>query len=762
VSHEGERSSAGTRWLPRVARRALELERLVVKEGDVLWVADAAGDVRPPAPPDDSAHEAAASLSVADCGLYHAGACFLSCCVLAIEGNALPGPSAAESQGYEATLAFPELVGRRADLSVLRTFVADGAAVHQWITVETQAPQPVPVTLTLTFGADFRGAPASLRAPGAQPGGARPRPTLSGRKLRFAGTGPDERLAGTTIAFDRLPRVVQWLEAEEQLDGVPLVNVTFQLRPALAEPATLAFAVVPALPAPSIRADANAAATALPSTTTYSFEYAAATHELRHRHARWHLAGAFYTARAPVVDAVLRRSAADLRLLLAPTGIGGGMAPVAALPASGAILGRDALLAAFQTLALDPRVAVDTLRLLAFHQPTVDDAHAGVRGGAIPHVLPVAGTLAPDPARPGGDEAAPEVLETTPLWIALLAETVDWTGDLDLLDELLPAAWRALAWIDGATSRQPQGYLAYPATSVDAAGPTQDGAAPATIAPVVAQAYTYLARRSLARVLRQRGAGDYRAEAAALDLAAERLRRRVERDFWLPAEGCYAPALDDGQPVPATTSAAAHVLWARLPSEARSARLAERLLQSDLASGWGLRTRSSADPAYDPNNARNGCVSSLDTALAAVGLWHAGQREAAFRLARRLFAAAAANVDERLPQFFPGNQGAARALLTSSARVTVDGPAAVAAASPFGVLAALVGARPDALAHRLVLRPALPPWLMGLSMQHLRVGSARVDLEIQRTAEGGPCVVRSRVTSGELRVVVRPPARIQV
>ncbi len=42
------------------------------------------------------------------------------------------------------------------------------------------------------------------------------------------------------------------------------------------------------------------------------------------------------------------------------------------------------------------------------------------------------------------------------------------------------------------------------------------------------------------------------------------------------------------------------------------------------------------------------------------------------------------------------------------------------------------------------------------------MGSAYVDLEVQRTAVGGSRLVHSRVTAGELCVAVRPPAHVQV
>jgi glycogen debranching enzyme len=797
VSNEDAAHAADAHALPAAARRALALEQLVVKEGSILWIADAQGDIRPSATPHG---EAACDLhppahrrlhcSVPP-GLYHSGTRFLSCCAVAVAGHPLPPPAAAESQGYEAKLAFPELSSRRGHLSILRTFLADGAALAQWVAVETQTPYPVPVSVTLTFGVDFRELPDRPHegADGAPPTrGSLPRPMLAGRKLRFAATDSDGGTLLTTVAFDRLPCAVRWLPDEEEPGDPPLLALTFRLHPALAEPAVLGLTIAPGRTAcataggvagssrtpfgSTARAHHHGAEIASPAPTM--IDYAGTVDALRRRHARHHLEGALYHVDHPELNASLHRGAADLALLIEPTSAAGEMVPVASLPERGSVFGRDALLAAIQTLALDPQLAVDTLRLLARHQITPGDTRPGSQPGRIPYAL-ARGTAVGDAE--SELDVSPAALDTTPLWVALLAETVDWTGDLDLLEELLPAAWRALSWIDGSASHAPNGYLACRApgaemphdrkrTARGGVSHRSDGHLSRSgdwIAPAAAQAYAYRARRGMARLLRRYGQVAGSADVAAIELAAERQRERFERDFWLTRQVCYAEALDAaGKPIQGvTSSSAAHVLWTGLAGTSHAAQLAHRLLQPDLFGGWGLRARSLDESACGSSEGDHGRVSTLDTALAAAGFWRTGHPKAAARLAQGIFTAAAMYLDNRLPEYLPGGAPDCAERGTARGALMAPGPAACPAASSFGMLSAMLGAEPDALARRLVLRPILPAWIAELTVQHLRVGSAHVELEVRCTDDDGSCVVRSRVTSGELHVVVRPPARIQ-
>lgn len=712
----GEEHPAGE--LPPVARRALELRRLVVKDDNIVWVGDARGDIYPEWLPNGSSPRpddtlAAVRLGRSDgAGLYHQGRRILSCCVLAIQSETLPPPAAAETSTYEACLAFPELRGRRDDLSAFRAFVADSAALTQWITLESQSIIPAPVRVTLTLACDGM---LSDEAPAASPD---ERSWLEGATLRLAVRAGDGTLRRTTLTFDRDPLDVRWLGASE-IAGVPArVAVSFHLYPALAEPAVLACRIAPETEHVEQGAPRVEGFAAQPA----ALDQRAASAAARDRHARALLNGALYTAHQPALDATLHRAAADLRLLTARTPHGEAL-PLAGLPDRPEVVPHDMLLAGFQSLGLDPAYATDALRALARHPALLE---------------PGAPTMCEmNEANEGRRQAA-----VTPLWVALLGETLDWTGDRALFEELLPTARQAVRAMERGADRH--GYL-----------PAGDGRI--WLEP---QVYARMARRSLARALRRRGSPHDHAEIAALELGAENLRQHIERDFWLGAEDCYARALDGmWRPVPGATSAAAHALWARMTSGPRAARLAARLTLPDLHSGWGLRTLSLAAPAYDALAPEGGAVRTHETAFAAIGLLRSGHTAAGFRLARGLFAVAEAQLDARLPAYVGGQEQSGHYAAVPHWCAGASMPSAAAAAGPIALVAAMLGCEPDALGERLTLRPVLPAWLRRLSVQHLRVGAARVDVELTRVNAEGACEVSARVTSGECAVHVQPPTR---
>ena len=98
-----------------------------------------------------------------------------------------------------------------------------------------------------------------------------------------------------------------------------------------------------------------------------------------------------------------------------------------------------------QTLPLQPSIARETLRYLAQRQGVREDPYTEEQPGKILRE-PRRGEM----ARSGEIPHVPYYgsVDATPLWLVLLHETWRWTGDTALVRELLPAAERALTWID--------------------------------------------------------------------------------------------------------------------------------------------------------------------------------------------------------------------------------------------------------------------------------------------------------------------------
>ena len=120
-----------------------------------------------------------------------------------------------------------------------------------------------------------------------------------------------------------------------------------------------------------------------------------------------------------------------------------------------------------------------------------------------------------------------------------------------------------------------------------------------SIALVEVQGYVYAAYRWLADVVAQKGDAPW---ATELRDRSDQVRRVVEDRFWLPEEGYYAQALDEQKrPVAAISSNPGHLLYCELPSPERGRLVAARLRQSDLDSGWGVRTLATSMADLQPD-----------------------------------------------------------------------------------------------------------------------------------------------------------------
>jgi glycogen debranching enzyme len=106
--------------------------------------------------------------------------------------------------------------------------------------------------------------------------------------------------------------------------------------------------------------------------------------------------------------------------------------------------------------------------------------------------------------------------------------------------------------------------------------------------------------------------------------------------------------------------------------------------------------------------------------------------------------------DRRLPELFCGF-GRRRDTAPVPYPVACR-PQAWAAGSLFFLLEAALGLQTDALGRRIVFhQPQLPAWLPWLEIRNLRVGPARVDLNVLRGRYGGSIEILKK--EGEVEVV---------
>ncbi len=399
------------------------------------------------------------------------------------------------------------------------------------------------------------------------------------------------------------------------------------------------------------------------------------------------------------------------------------------------LFGRDAIWAARMLLPLGTELARGTLSTLARLQGQVADPSTEEEPGKILH------ELRRKPFDDGKGLRLPPVyygtVDATPLWICLLHDAWRWGMPDEDVEKLLPALDAALGWIE-ATARAGGGFLRYLdhlghglanqgwKDSGDSVRFADGTLAQAPMALAEVQGYAHEAALAAAAVLDAFGRpGADRWRSFAADLAV-RFRSR----FWVEdAVGRYPAMALDGQdrPADAVASNMGHLLTSGLLDDAEVALVAARLAAPDLASGYGLRTMSSAAVGYGALRYHCGTVWAHDTVIAITGLLRRGQAEAALGLIEG-FLAASAGFDARVPELWSGDA-------RDEIGLPVPYPAACrpqawSAASSVALLAALLGLEPDAATGTVALRPVTPSPVGSLGVRGLVVGSRSLDVAV--------------------------------
>jgi glycogen debranching enzyme len=415
------------------------------------------------------------------------------------------------------------------------------------------------------------------------------------------------------------------------------------------------------------------------------------------------------------------QSVSDLASLRMRRGGRIGRLPAAGMPWFMTVFGRDTLITCYQTLLFGPELARNGLEVLAELQATEDDPTIDAEPGKIVHEV-----------REG--KAAEKWFHTyygsvdaTPLYLILLSEVWRWTDDAALVRDLKEPALRALGWIDEYGDRDGDGFIEFERRtdrglenqswkdSGDSQRYADGGIARPPIAECEVQGYVYDAKRRTAELARE--VWRDRALAERLEREAAELRELFNERFWTDRRGgYYVLALDsEKRQVDSLCSNIGHLLWSGIVRRERVDAVVDALMGEDLWSGWGVRTMSSADTAYNPLSYHNGTVWPHDNSLIAVGLARYGRWAEAQRIVRRMMTAAG-HFGYQLPEVFAGM--ARQETPFPIAYPTAARPQAWAAGTPVLLLQVLLGLRPDRARHALeTLAPGdLPSWV-GRSMR---------------------------------------------
>src|SRR5688500_1564686 len=372
-------------------------------------------------------------------------------------------------------------------------------------------------------------------------------------------------------------------------------------------------------------------------------------------------------------------------------------------------------------MLLGPELAIASLDELAALQAREDDASIDAEPGKILHEL-----------RRG---RAAETwfgtyygsVDATPLFLVLLSEVWRWTADAELVERLREPALAALGWIDDHGDRDGDGFVEYERRtprglenqSWKDSGDSQrfhDGTfAQTPIAPAEVQGYVYDAKLRVAELAREVWADAALAER--LEREAAELRERFDKAYWVGARGgVYALALDrEKRAVDSACSNLGHLLWSGIVPPRRRQAVADRLTGRGLWSGWGIRTISTADAAYNPLSYHNGTVWPHDTSLGAGGLARAGHSSDVWTIARALLEAARF-FDWSLPEVFAGYRRGETPF--PIAYPTAARPQAWAAGTPVLLLQLILGLEPDVGARELrASAVSAPNWVDGVELK---------------------------------------------
>ena len=428
--------------------------------------------------------------------------------------------------------------------------------------------------------------------------------------------------------------------------------------------------------------------------------------------------------------------------------------PAAGVPWFVALFGRDTLIASLQNAIVYPEFAMATLDVLGSLQATERDDYRDAEPGKIPHELR------------HGELSHFKLLPYTPyygtadatiLYLIVLHSAWRSCGDASLLERHLETAERCLDWIDNYGDRDGDGFQEYQTRSP--AGYENQGwkdAGDAVVNPdgsqvkgpkalCELQGYVYHAWVSTAEIF---DALDKPDRATALRTKAELLFRRFNEAFWDEDLGFYAYALDGNKrKVLTVASNPGHCLWSGIVPADRADRVVKRLMAPDMWSGWGIRTLSAQNPAYNPYSYQNGSVWPHDNGIIALGFRRYGYAAEASQIARDVSRAVGYFSQHRVPELYAGLQRDPTNFPVQYLGANV--PQAWAAGSVFAFLQAMLGAQPDAPRDRLFIDPALPDWLPDVTLTDIQIGKRRFDLRFWRDGRD----TRWQVLRGEADLV---------
>ena len=711
-------------YILATASRAAE-RTAVLQHDDAFAVFDLRGDI--------------GALGPGEQGLYHEGTRFLSLFRLRLNGRRpllLSARVKEDNELFGADLTNPDMpiggtdhILARDILHIFRARFLWRDTWHERVRLWNYGHTPLQLALAFDIDADFadifevRGTRRDLR-------GTRLPTIAQDRELRLAYRGLDREIRTTVIEWSEPPTTMSSTGAQFDYTLEPQSQIVLSL---------------------AIRCEHESRAVTPHAFETAQSELAADRDAARGRYA-------IVETSSERFNEWVRRSAADMRMLTSKTPYGD--YPYAGVPWFSTPFGRDGIIAALQTLWINPAVARGVLSYLAATQATAADPIQDAEPGKILHEA-----RASEMARLGEVPFGRYYgsIDATPLFVVLAGAYFDRTGDRPFLERLWPHLDRALDWIERYGDRDGDGFIEYARRSptglihqgwkdshdsiFHADGTLADG----PIALCEVQAYVYDARVRAARLVSAIGGDPRRADR--LLRQAEQLREAFEARFWCEEEGIYAIALDgDKRRCRVATSNAGHCLFGGIAAPERARRVAQRLIASEMFSGWGVRTVSAQELRYNPMSYHNGSVWPHDNGIVAAGFSRYGFDDLVPIPFTAMFEASADLEGHRLPELFCGFHRRSGEGPTSYP--VACAPQAWASGAVFHLIQSCLRLSIAAADRALIVnRALLPPFLSYLRLRNLELPFGEVDLLFERQPQAVSVTVLQQSGQFDVRII---------
>src|SRR6185503_16948445 len=700
---------------PRIAYQNAEpraVNNLTLIDGKTFLSTTFAGDIMPPGAP--------------DAGFFHDDTRFLSRLELRVGGYRTVVLSSSTEQTFASQI---ELTTGQSTLResyeipentvhIRREQLLGSDTLYDYLTFENFNFNELELIIELAYEADFMDV-FQVRGVARQKSGHYYKPVVHRDCIVFHYLGLDSIARDTVISLSPQPETVDGTTARWRLKLPPFKRFQIQTT------------IVPHIEGKRSRAVRP--------------DFGQQLRQRRENFALWESQSSHFSSTNRVFDQMMATFKADLHALQIPEGKEHIIA--AGIPWFATMFGRDSIIAAYQSLFLNPQLAVETIRVLARYQGQEKNDWRDEEPGKILHEYREG-----EMARSGEVPFSPYYgsVDATPLWLILLSETFNWTADEQLVKDLLPNAYRALEWIDSYGDLDGDGFVEYQRRSSkglanqgwkdswDAIMHHDGEVAKSPIALCEVQGYVYEAKYRMASLMRS--FGDIKT-ADRLKKESAEMARRFEKAFWMPKLSFYAMALDrEKRQTQVISSNPGHLLFTRMLAQDRAKAVTQRFMREDMFSGWGWRTMSRDERIFNPLSYHRGSVWPHDNSLIVHGMALYEFREPANQLFTALYQAALNFRDYRLPELFCGIE---RREHDEPVQYPVScSPQAWASGSIFLILMSVLGIRPSAQRRELnIVNPELPGFLEHLSIRNMRVGGSRVGLDFTRRGDRTFCNV---------------------